>query len=32
MIVKGHNRDTVWFAMTDGDWPEVEARMRAKLA
>ncbi|HJU80269.1 MAG TPA: GNAT family protein [Acidimicrobiia bacterium] len=32
MIVKGENRDTVWFAMTDGDWPEVEARLRAKLA
>jgi hypothetical protein len=20
MIVKGRNRDTAWFAMTDGDW------------
>ena len=32
MIVKGRNRDTAWFGMTDGDWPEVEARLRAKLA
>ncbi|MGH8923094.1 MAG: GNAT family N-acetyltransferase [Acidimicrobiia bacterium] len=32
MIVKGRSRDTVWFAITDGDWPEVEARLRAKLA
>ncbi|MGH8958226.1 MAG: GNAT family N-acetyltransferase [Acidimicrobiia bacterium] len=32
MIVKDRNRDTAWFAMTDGDWPEVEARLRAKLA
>ena len=21
MIVKGRNRDTAWFAMTDSDWP-----------
>ena len=20
LIVKGRNRDTAWFAMTDGDW------------
>lgn len=32
MIVKGRNRDTAWFAMTDGEWPEVEARLRARLA
>jgi RimJ/RimL family protein N-acetyltransferase len=32
MIVKGRNRDTAWFGMTDGDWPEVEARLRARLA
>jgi RimJ/RimL family protein N-acetyltransferase len=25
-IVKGHNRDTAWFAMLDGEWP---ARKRA---
>ncbi|WP_245731471.1 GNAT family N-acetyltransferase [Loktanella fryxellensis] len=23
MIVKGRNRDTAWFAMTDGDWPAI---------
>ena len=23
MVVKGLNRDTAWFAMTDGDWPRV---------
>ena len=31
MIVKGRNRDTAWFAMTDRDWPEVEAAHRAWL-
>jgi RimJ/RimL family protein N-acetyltransferase len=24
MIVKGRNRDTAWYAMTDGDWPRVK--------
>jgi RimJ/RimL family protein N-acetyltransferase len=24
-VVKGHNRDTAWYAMTDGDWPAVRA-------
>ena len=28
MVVKGWNRDTAWFAMTDGDWPLVAARAR----
>ncbi len=23
MIVKGRNRDTAWFAMTDTDWPRI---------
>ena len=23
MVVKGRNRDTAWFAITDGDWPAV---------
>jgi len=31
MIVKGHNRDTAWFAMTDGDWPAVRAGFEAWL-
>ncbi|MDJ0995673.1 MAG: GNAT family protein [Dinoroseobacter sp.] len=25
-VVKGKNRDTAWFAITDGDWPDVRAR------
>jgi RimJ/RimL family protein N-acetyltransferase len=25
MIVKGRNRDTAWFAMTDADWPARKA-------
>lgn len=25
MVVKGRNRDTAWFAMTDTDWPHLEA-------
>lgn len=32
MIVKGRNRDTAWFAMTDGDWPAVKAVMERWLA
>lgn len=31
MVVKGRNRDTAWFAMTDGDWPQVRARLSAWL-
>lgn len=25
LVYKGRNRDTDWFAMTDGDWPRVRA-------
>lgn len=32
MIVKGRNRDTAWFAMTDADWPAIRARWQAWLA
>lgn len=32
MVVKGHNRDTAWFAMTDRDWPRIAARFAAWLA
>ena len=32
MIVKGRNRDTAWFAMTDGDWPAVKAMFERWLA
>jgi RimJ/RimL family protein N-acetyltransferase len=31
MVVKGHNRDTAWFAMTDGDWPLRRAAFKAWL-
>lgn len=24
MVVKGQNRDTAWFAVTDGDWPALQ--------
>jgi RimJ/RimL family protein N-acetyltransferase len=32
MIVKGLNRDTAWFAMTDADWPRLKAGYEAWLA
>jgi RimJ/RimL family protein N-acetyltransferase len=25
MVVKGRNRDTAWFAITDDEWPDVKA-------
>lgn len=31
MVVKGENRDTAWFAMTDGDWPVIRAAFEAWL-
>jgi RimJ/RimL family protein N-acetyltransferase len=31
MIVKGRNRDTAWFSMTDGDWPAMKAAFEAWL-
>lgn len=31
-VYKGHNRDTAWFAMTDGDWPRLKAGYEAWLA
>jgi RimJ/RimL family protein N-acetyltransferase len=30
-VVKGRNRDTAWFGMTDGDWPRVRAAFEAWL-
>ncbi len=30
-VIKGRNRDTAWFAMTDGDWPAVGAAYAAWL-
>ena len=32
MIVKGRNRDTAWFSMTDGEWPSRKAAFEAWLA
>ena len=32
MVVKGRNRDTAWFAITDEDWPAVGAGFRAWLS
>jgi RimJ/RimL family protein N-acetyltransferase len=25
MVVKGHNRDTAWFSIIDGEWPRIKA-------
>jgi len=32
MVVKGRNRDTAWFAITDDEWPAVRAGFRAWLS
>jgi L-amino acid N-acyltransferase YncA len=31
-IVKGRRRDTAWFAIIEGEWPEQEARFEVWLA
>ena len=31
MVVKGHNRDTAWFSVLDGEWPAVRERLDAWL-
>ena len=31
MVVKGRNRDTAWYAITDEEWPGVRAGFRAWL-
>jgi RimJ/RimL family protein N-acetyltransferase len=31
MIVKGYNRDTAWFSMTDNEWPERKRAIKARL-
>ena len=31
MITKGRNRDTDWFSVTDGEWPQVRAAHEAWL-
>lgn len=30
-IVRGHNRDTAWFSMLDGEWPALKARFERWL-
>ena len=32
MIIKGRNRDTAWYAMTDADWPDRKAAFERWLA
>jgi RimJ/RimL family protein N-acetyltransferase len=32
MIVKGRNRDTAWFSITDGEWPNRKAAFESWLA
>ena len=32
MVIKGENRDTAWFAMTDDDWPGIRAAFEQWLA
>jgi RimJ/RimL family protein N-acetyltransferase len=31
MVVKGRNRDTAWFSITDGEWPKISAAMQRWL-
>lgn len=31
MVVKGRNRDTAWFALLDGEWPDLRAAHRTWL-
>jgi RimJ/RimL family protein N-acetyltransferase len=32
MVIKGRNRDSAWFAITDGDWPRLAEAYAAWLA
>lgn len=32
MVIKGRNRDTAWYSMTDAEWPRVRAAFEAWLA
>lgn len=32
MVVKGQNRDTAWYAITDGDWPAIRKAFERWLA
>jgi RimJ/RimL family protein N-acetyltransferase len=31
MVVKGENRNTAWFSITDSEWPPIRARFQAWL-
>jgi len=32
MVIKGRNRDTAWFSITDGEWPAVQRALERWLA
>jgi RimJ/RimL family protein N-acetyltransferase len=32
LVVKGRNRDTAWFSMTDQEWPKIRAAFEAWLS
>lgn len=32
LVIKGHNRDTDWFSIIDGEWPHIDRALRAWLA
>lgn len=32
MIVKGHNRDSAWFSILDGEWPAIRGAFEAWLS
>ncbi|ESR24599.1 GNAT family N-acetyltransferase [Lutibaculum baratangense] len=32
MVVKGRNRDTAWFSITDDEWPQVKQALEAWLS
>jgi RimJ/RimL family protein N-acetyltransferase len=32
MVVKGRNRDTAWYAITDDEWPDIRAAFKAWLS
>ena len=32
MIVKGHNRDTAWYSILDGEWPRLRANFQQWFA
>ena len=32
MVIRGANRDTAWYAMTDADWPAVKSAFEAWLS